>query len=282
MTRLFTFGCSYTLYCWPTWADLLGLKFDEYQNWAQSGGGNRFIFERLVEANTRHKFTAEDIIIVQWTTHQRHDYYREGWWAGGNIFSSEHFDHDYIDKYFDIKASVMHSLNYISAAQQLLDNTSANWYMTSLVDLTIPLPEYTCGASDEYKDINNVDHLNSRSIFVSWPALQIYEPILEGDRWLSTTLNDWCDSIGFEPGGTSYALPDATDHDYYVDWHPGPPDHYSWLQQVSKTVPVLTPSTDAQNIIDQWNSKFDRKKVIASLSHKWIREIAIRPKIFTL
>ena len=30
--RLFAFGCSLTRYHWPTWADILGQSYYEFQN----------------------------------------------------------------------------------------------------------------------------------------------------------------------------------------------------------------------------------------------------------
>jgi hypothetical protein len=44
MSRLFTFGCSFTNYRWSTWADCLAPEFDYFENWGQSGGGNHYIF----------------------------------------------------------------------------------------------------------------------------------------------------------------------------------------------------------------------------------------------
>jgi len=38
MKRLFTFGCSFTHFDWPTWANLLGLdnEYDLCENWGFS------------------------------------------------------------------------------------------------------------------------------------------------------------------------------------------------------------------------------------------------------
>jgi hypothetical protein len=30
--RLYTFGCSFTKYKWPTWADFIGNQFEIYEN----------------------------------------------------------------------------------------------------------------------------------------------------------------------------------------------------------------------------------------------------------
>ena len=43
MSRLFTFGCSFTNYRWSSWADCLAPEFDYFENWGQAGGGNHYI-----------------------------------------------------------------------------------------------------------------------------------------------------------------------------------------------------------------------------------------------
>ena len=43
--RVFAFGCSFTCYRWPTWADLIGKQCEgaEFRNYGKSGAGNLFI-----------------------------------------------------------------------------------------------------------------------------------------------------------------------------------------------------------------------------------------------
>lgn len=60
MNRLFTFGCSFTNYMWPTWADILAIEFDSYRNWGRIGAGNHFIFYSLLECINRNEITADD------------------------------------------------------------------------------------------------------------------------------------------------------------------------------------------------------------------------------
>ena len=80
--RIFAFGCSLTQYFYPTWADILihqyKLKGYEGSNWAKSGAGNMYINMRLWEANTIHKFTKDDIILLQWSSMFREDRYHMG------------------------------------------------------------------------------------------------------------------------------------------------------------------------------------------------------------
>ena len=65
--RLFTFGCSFTKYIWPTWADILGREYKEFYNYGMSGGGNLFIFDSLIEAIAKHNINKDDTVIIIWT-----------------------------------------------------------------------------------------------------------------------------------------------------------------------------------------------------------------------
>ena len=51
--RLFAFGCSFTCYIYPTWADIIYQSLNEdceFYNCGRSGGGNLFISHRITEA----------------------------------------------------------------------------------------------------------------------------------------------------------------------------------------------------------------------------------------
>lgn len=147
MKRLFTFGCSFTEYAWPTWADLLSTNFDYYENWGYRGLGNRGIAERVAECHATNHFTKDDTIIVQWSSHLRHDWYHihtlpsnraPGWKTSGSIFSMpnrELFNENWINTFFYEPAYIMHTLNNIIMTQGLLKSTGASWYMTGIGDI---------------------------------------------------------------------------------------------------------------------------------------------------
>lgn len=145
MKRLFTIGCSYTKYAWPTWADMLFYDFDYSENWGMMGLGCRAIAERVAECHARNNFTPEDTVIVQWTTHLRHDFYLlesplkrlPGWQTFGSMFSPLNkllYDRKWLDNFFYEPAYVMHCLNFMLMTQGLLKSTGCNWYMTSIGD----------------------------------------------------------------------------------------------------------------------------------------------------
>ena len=63
--RLFAFGCSYTLYSYPTWVDFIGINFEEHYNYGRSGASNTFIMNRIIEANDQFKFNPDtDLILI--------------------------------------------------------------------------------------------------------------------------------------------------------------------------------------------------------------------------
>lgn len=147
MRRLFTFGCSFTKYNWPSWADILGQEFDLHENWGHIGLGNRAIAERVAECHARSNIQPDDTVVIQWSGYNRHDWMhtklREGdislWRTKGNIFSppnSQTFNTIWVHKFWDAKAYYIHTLNNILLTQGLLKSTGCNWAMTSLTNLS--------------------------------------------------------------------------------------------------------------------------------------------------
>lgn len=76
--RLFAFGCSFTEYRWPTWADIWGLggQFSGYWNMASQGSSNERIAYNINEFCERFgsMLNESDIIAVMWSSlnHERY------------------------------------------------------------------------------------------------------------------------------------------------------------------------------------------------------------------
>jgi hypothetical protein len=147
MSRLYTFGCSFTRYYWPTWADMLGQSYDHFENWGNSGLGNRAILERLTECIVHNNISKDDTVIIQWSEFHRFDFHLplphlpEGWAQGGNLLTSSSIPND-IMKVWNEKSYIMHTLNFINAAARLLDSLGCKWYMTSIRNLHFDAAEY--------------------------------------------------------------------------------------------------------------------------------------------
>lgn len=146
MKRLFVFGCSFSSYLWPSWADLLSKNFNYYENWALAGTGNKAIFLRLTEFLSKNELTKNDTVIIQWTSHLRNDFYTQEWYTErkplawktyGSIFSylnQDIYDKKWIKTFFYEPAYLYETLNYIHAAQRMLEGTSSKYIMTSMND----------------------------------------------------------------------------------------------------------------------------------------------------
>ncbi len=75
--RFFAFGCSYTGYRYPTWADFVGANFEEYYNFGRGGACNRYIMGAFLRANDVYKFNEDDLVIVMFTSANRNLVYKD-------------------------------------------------------------------------------------------------------------------------------------------------------------------------------------------------------------
>lgn len=64
--RLITSGCSCTQYCWPTWADYLGLHFENFVNVGLCGADNAVVARNVMEIAR-----PGDFVVVAWTSFDR-------------------------------------------------------------------------------------------------------------------------------------------------------------------------------------------------------------------
>lgn len=139
MKRLFAFGCSYTAYMWSTWADVIGAGFEEYQNWGLTGAGNLFMFASVMEAHQRHRFTADDTVIVCWTNVTRDDrYISPGWRSLGNMFTQTLIDQKWVRENITERGCLIRDLACIAGTTHFLKSVGVDWKYISMVPLLQP------------------------------------------------------------------------------------------------------------------------------------------------
>jgi hypothetical protein len=194
--RLFAFGCSFTNYRWRTWADILGTEYREFYNWGQSGAGNHFIFNSIVEANQQHNFTAGDTVVVCWTNVMREDRYTDRWQTLGNITTCPIYNEDYVRNAVTERGSLIRDLAMIKAAMVLLKiKRNLKWKFISVCPLSNP---------------NQFDNTSSKDQDV----LSLYQDVL------NTMLPSYQETL-FKNGWRSSGDP-----------HPTPKEHLAYLDQV--------------------------------------------------
>jgi len=126
--RLFAFGCSFTRYYWPTWADILSQDIPYYENWGWGGAGNLYISNAIMEANNRHKFTKDDLIVVMWSQKGREDrYVNNEWMVTPGAMLEERYGTDWIKRFYDDRGAVIRDLALIQSTQIYLDTLDCDW-----------------------------------------------------------------------------------------------------------------------------------------------------------
>lgn len=152
--RLFTFGCSFTQYDWPTWADIIGRQFDFYQNWGRCGAGNQFIFNSLIECHIKNQLSENDLVCIMFTNFCREDRYVENTWVtGGNVFTSMQWDEKFVRKWADIRGYYIRDLATIYAIDKLLTQIGCKKFYFSMVDIHNPHQYEQSDFSDELSDL---------------------------------------------------------------------------------------------------------------------------------
>jgi hypothetical protein len=143
--RLFTFGCSFTKFHWPTWADILALEYDVSQNWGKTGAGNHFILYSLVEAIQRNNINKDDTIAVMFTSVAREDRWIRGDWATpGSVYDTESskMSAEYIEKFTDPNGFVITSSAIIESVVRILQGIGCEYHLFSTVPITITDDSY--------------------------------------------------------------------------------------------------------------------------------------------
>ena len=115
MKKLITFGCSFTNYGWPTWANIIAVDQPDWQfeNWALGGGGNQMIARRVLYRHYAYGWQPDDMVCIQWSSWHREDRFKKNQWhQKGSVFVSEDYDIDWIEKYWDLDND---AINYMQA-----------------------------------------------------------------------------------------------------------------------------------------------------------------------
>jgi hypothetical protein len=264
--RLFTFGCSFTNYHYPTWADIVATGFDEYQNWGKPGAGNNFILNSLIECHSRNVLNKDDTVIILWSGLARTDYYQINHWG--------HLHNQYFDSknknttYSCPQGYEILSYAWFISAIMLLNQLNVNWkmfhwqqfdtdtdsyklYQDLLCNLThAPFNENT----HKYKKIQITEYVLAENLYArlsgpSWPKLNSIIDRTFIDLPFSPNIKDECykflQMLDKELASSKRYTED-------IDLHPSPLQHLSWVQK------FLPDYTVDQKTID-WVADIDHK-----------------------
>jgi len=120
-----TFGCSFTKYHWPTWADIVLKQAEQHgfetDNWGYSGAGNLFIAIQVQHAIATGTLKPGDHAFICWSTFTREDrFVNNSWVLPGNIFNQRVYPQDWVEKYADLEFYALRDCSLINATQAAL------------------------------------------------------------------------------------------------------------------------------------------------------------------
>ena len=214
MSRLFTFGCSFTRYWrWPTWANIVGANFDQFENWGICGAGNQAIFNSLIECNQRKNIGPDDTVIVMWTSTSREDHYvTDQWIDGGNVYwPGSPYPEEYLEQFACERGYLIRDLAAISATTQLLKSWGCQFRQVSMVPLQQTNLDSGLGTRGQLVPLTDV--------------YRVYDSVLEqiGPSVFETVFrSDWRGRPG---------IPDAN-NPRTRDFHPTPSEHLEYCDRV--------------------------------------------------
>jgi hypothetical protein len=177
--RLFTFGCSFTKYVWPTWATIVGQEFLEFENWGCVGAGNMFIFNALVEASITRNISSDDTVMIMWSSMPREDRYKNNrWLCPGNIYNQTLYSQGFVDKFADLRGFYIRDLALIHSAKMILEKIGCKYNFMSMIDISNPW-EVKKELTDS--DINDLLDQYKDTLSVFKPS--VHEVIFNFDWW---------------------------------------------------------------------------------------------------
>jgi len=235
--RLFVFGCSFTNYMWPTWADLLHTEMPnaEFFNLGKSGAGSQFISSMVVEANQRYTFTESDLIIVQWSTYFREDRYVNNFWnTPGNIFTQQTYDDTFIRNFACIRGYIIRDLAIMTSIKYMLNSLPCSTVLLSSIPIDAEIE-----LIDPDVNIDDVVDLYKDTIDSLQPAMsELLRPAG------NSSVFAWHAKVHYS---------DPTNNKTLVyDYHPTPASYYIYLKKLgfNLTEKSLDYANEVETIMD--------------------------------
>lgn len=117
---IWCYGCSYTKYSWPTWADCLGLCHSVF-NAGWSGCGNDRIYYLFCQDLFSNKIQPGHRVVIQWTSPLRWDYLLDSgeWTADGNLYQPKMDHWNTVRDYYNIDYEIHRWRNHSESVSSL-------------------------------------------------------------------------------------------------------------------------------------------------------------------
>lgn len=205
--RIFTFGCSFTEYFWPTWADMI-LHNNDGVNYGRLGGGYEQIMSNLVQCDLDYKLNSNDIVIIVFPNFLRWDLpFYPNMVCVGNMIMSHWYK--YINKFWTIDGVVYKNINLMYMIDTFLKSKNVTFKYSGMIDTYNYLDDVLREVKVDNKLLIHVNKIKKEI-----NLLTDFYSFLHNDNnlvWKKT--KKW-------------------KIDKWEDMHPRPIDHYKWLNDI--------------------------------------------------
>lgn len=205
--RIFTFGCSFTQYVWPTWADIILYK-NEGVNLGISGGGFDLIMYRLMEVDRKFKITPDDEIIIIYPTPIRWDLIigdPPNWQCYGQATTSPLFK--YYNDLYNLEGLLFKSFYNISIIHNYLTSKKIKYHCGSINDIFVDVGNY-------------------------FEELELSSEVLELIKHIKNTVDFDLTNFFSYLNKNEEHWPVTKKFKDYDDYHPLPSHHFLWVKNV--------------------------------------------------
>jgi hypothetical protein len=239
MNRVFTFGCSFTAFRWPTWADFLIHHFESNGlkgvNWGKHASSNQYSFIKFMEMNAKFKFNKDDLIIFCWTSICREDRYisGRGWETTGNVLTQNVYPKEFNEKWVDPIHYYFRDCAMISAVKTILESIGCKYHFFSMNKL-----------EEDENDANKITEQTNKIIEYYGDDMKMH----------SISVMDFMKRDLKRIGPEVYY---GENKQIFNEQHPTPKEHFSYLTEfiLPKFNIDLHPNTI--EFINEWIEKID-------------------------
>ena len=211
--RFFVFGCSFTNYRWPTWADIVAQEMPKafYVNAGASGAGNQYISAQISQHIRMFNIGANDLVAVMWSGIYREDRYKDGnWLTPGNIYTQNTYDEHYINSWVDRRGFVIRDLATMDHVMSRF--STAEFDSFSMMGIPLDKQNSYSGVTADAKD-------------------RILDLIAVYSDLQKQMLPDLMTTQFPEGWTNSYTYTDRNG-EQYTDYHPSPNQYAEYLKQI--------------------------------------------------
>jgi len=235
--RIWTFGCSFTQYFYPTWADILIHEVNQHnhsgENWGRCGRGNLYIANKVQECHARNKLNKDDWVFICWSNYFREDAHTDklGWHTPGQVFKQTQYTDGTVNGFGSAKYYAMRDLALIQSTRLSLQALGVNQFHFSILPM-----------SGGDKNISAV--------------FDTFQPTFDGPAMMES-LNLMLQDEDTKRNRLR-SFPPENPIDTLAEWHPLPWEHLDYLEKYIK--PRITwlnngVTDSTKHFVDIWKNK---------------------------